>query len=198
MVNIFNGCMIRLVDSSYSSDAVTPTKMFSDSLFLFCTGKYEVLAIFKNLKKVRSADPDELQKAPINHLLQYMSSCFTHIFNLAFLKETFLKNMQKATHNGLNMNVGKIKAVAFRSKNYRSFPTEHLCFRGPSIEIAKPAKLFRVTLKNFCYGMNTPTIYTPKYPTSSAFSVSALILCQFPPIVRYRIPYFPLILTTLS
>lgn len=68
----------------------------SSSLFLHPVVDTEVTQTFLSLKNSSSCDADDFQISPIKYVVDIISPCLTHIFNLCFLCGKFPKKMQIA------------------------------------------------------------------------------------------------------
>lgn len=97
LAECFNSHFVNLASSSYCEDAVEGIyQRVSETLFLDPTSEHEVFRVFMGLKNSKTCDIDDLQIKPIKFVLDIITPCLVHIFNLCLSCGKFPQKMKLA------------------------------------------------------------------------------------------------------
>lgn len=97
LANKFNGYFTSLSESTYDGNALSymPTPI-APSIFIDPTEQTEVNNVFMKLKKSKSEDIDGIKMEPVIFVIDLLSPCLTHIYNIVLSTGMFPKRMKNA------------------------------------------------------------------------------------------------------
>lgn len=93
----FNEYFTSVSESSHQDSAFDYLPVpLKESIFLCPTDENEVLRVFRNFKMSKSEDINGLKMEPIKYIIDLISPCLTHIYNLSLRTGIFPQNMKNA------------------------------------------------------------------------------------------------------
>lgn len=97
LANKFNEYFLSLAESTHDQDALTylPNPL-THSLYLYETDDNEIINVFKKFRRSKSEDVNGLKSEPIFRVIDLITPCLTHIYNMALTSGIFPQQMKVA------------------------------------------------------------------------------------------------------
>lgn len=97
LANAFNDCFLSAVHpTSHVHELLYMKPSCNNTVFLEPVTEGEIIMASNSLRNNRSTDMCDLQVQPVKHVIDLISHCLVHIFNICLASGTFPRNMQCA------------------------------------------------------------------------------------------------------